>query len=47
MLNNPIKIEYMSVADILPYEKNPRKNNKAVDIVVKSMLVSILTEYVI
>ena len=34
---NKIKIEYLSIQEIKPYTKNPRKNDKAVDIVEKSI----------
>ena len=32
-----LQIEYIPLAEIIPYSKNPRKNDKAVDIVVKSI----------
>jgi len=34
---NRVEIEYIPVAEIIPYAKNPRKNDKAVDIVLKSI----------
>src|SRR3990167_3710485 len=32
-----IKIEYIPINEIIPYSKNPRKNEKTVDIVAKSI----------
>jgi DNA modification methylase len=32
-----LKIEYIPISDIVPYEGNPRKNDKAVDVVMKSI----------
>lgn len=32
-----LTIEYIPIAEIIPYENNPRKNDKAVDIVMKSI----------
>ena len=32
-----IEIEYIPITEIVPYSKNPRKNDKAVDIVAKSI----------
>lgn len=32
-----INIEYRKVSELIPYEKNPRKNDKAVDIVANSI----------
>lgn len=34
---NKIKIQYQKIADLKPYENNPRKNKKAVPIVVESI----------
>jgi len=34
---NKLKIEYIPVAEIIPYAKNPRKNEAAVNIVAKSI----------
>ena len=31
-----MKIENLNIKEIKPYEKNPRKNDKAVEIVMKS-----------
>jgi len=32
-----LKIEYINISEIIPYKSNPRKNEKAVDIVIKSI----------
>ena len=32
-----LQIEYFSITDIIPYDKNPRKNERAVEIVMKSI----------
>ena len=34
---NKLTIEYIPVAEIIPYAKNPRKNDKAVDLVANSI----------
>ena len=35
--NTPIQIIYVNIRDITPYEKNPRKNKKAIDTVAASL----------
>ena len=35
--NNRIEIEYRLVSELIPYAKNPRKNDKAVDAVAESI----------
>ena len=32
-----LQIEYIPISEIIPYRKNPRKNDKAVDVVAKSI----------
>ena len=32
-----IEIEYIPISEVIPYSKNPRKNDQAVDIVAKSI----------
>lgn len=32
-----MQIEYMKITDLKPYKRNPRKNDKAVDIVANSI----------
>jgi DNA modification methylase len=36
-MSGNLNIEYIPTAEIVPYEKNPRKNDKAVDVVVRSI----------
>lgn len=35
--DNNVKIEYLPLSELIPYEKNPRKNDRAVDIVANSI----------
>ena len=32
-----LQVEYIPIDEIIPYEKNPRKNDKAIDVVAKSI----------
>lgn len=36
-MNEKIQIEYIHLSEIIPYSKNPRKNEKAIEIVAKSI----------
>ena len=37
MENQKLKIEYVPVAELIPYAKNPRKNDKSVEVVMESI----------
>ena len=36
-MTKELEIKYIELSEIIPYERNPRKNDKAVDVVVKSI----------
>lgn len=36
-MTKKLEIEYIPIAEIIPYAKNPRKNDKAADVVARSI----------